>query len=331
MKRFRFTPLIYALFLFLASCNENFYNYSGAVWGTTFNISYKSGQQLDDSIDAVLRSVDESLSMFNPGSTIARINAGSDMRADSLVTGVLDLSRRVWDVSGGSFDPTVGPLVELWGFGPGRRQGKPDSAAIALALSRTGLHKCNVADGQVCFSADSMRLDFSAIAKGYGVDRIASLLSRNGCNDFMVEIGGEINARGMNPDGRPWRIQIDAPSSAPDGSAMHDRLRIIELRDAALATSGNYRNFRLLPDGRRVGHTISPLSGLPVLSETLSVSVMAGECALADALATAAMAMPYADARTMIDSLDGVEALFVLSAPDGGTQVIATDGFPEAL
>lgn len=327
MKKIYFTPLIYAIFLFLASCSDYFYNFSGYTWGTTYNIRYRADNRLDDSITGAMQLIDSSLSMFNPFSTVARINAGSDMTADSMLAEVLDLSRLVHRASNGAFDPTVGPLVELWGFGTHGEQATPDSVAVAATLARVGLEKCHITGGRIEMDSDSMRLDFSAIAKGYGVDLVARVLQRNGCYDYMVEIGGEINARGLNPHGQPWRIQIDAPVADVDGITAHDRLMVVELRDAAMATSGNYRNYRDMPDGKRIGHTISAATGYPVATSTLSVTVVAPECALADALATAAMAMPYPAARAMVDSLPDVEALFVIDSPQG-MQTVTTDGFP---
>lgn len=329
MKKFRFTPLIYTIILILTSCTENFYNFSGVTWGTTYNITYRSDVRLDDSISTAMRAIDNSLSMFNPKSTVARINSGTDMHADSLVADIMRLSAMVNKCSGGAFDPTVGPLVEIWGFGTGEQRDEPVLADIASARARVGFDKCRMENGLIHFACDGMRLDFSAIAKGYGVDQVAGMLERNGCTDYMVEIGGEINARGTNPNGKPWRIQIDAPVPDSDGNAMHTRLMVIELHDAALATSGNYRNYRRTDKGTHIVHTISPLTGYPVKTATLSVSVIAGSCALADALATAAMAMPYPDARSMIDKLPDAEALFVLADSTGCFKVMATDGFPE--
>ncbi len=190
------------------------------------------------------------------------------MTADSMLAEVLDLSRLVHRASNGAFDPTVGPLVELWGFGTHGEQSAPDSVAVAAALARVGLDKCHIAGGRIEMDSDSMRLDTT-----------------------------------------------------------HDRLMVVELRDAAMATSGNYRNYRNMPDGKRIGHTISAVTGYPVVTSTLSVTVVASECALADAIATAAMAMPYPEARAMVDSMPDVEALFVIDSPEG-MQTITTDGFP---
>lgn len=327
MKKNRFTPLIYIIFLILTSCNENYYNFSGYTWGTTYNITYKADRNLEDSITAAMRQIDSSLSMFNSSSTVAHINAGTDMHADSMLAEVLNLSRRIYRLSNGAFDPTVAPLVELWGFGSHKAVSAPDSAAVLAVLARVGLDKCHIVDGVVRMDADSMRLDFSAIAKGYGVEQVGRLLRRNGCRDFMVEIGGEIAVSGLNPHGQPWRIQIDAPVADSCGRILHDRLTVVELTDAAIATSGNYRNYRDLADGSRIGHTISTATGYPVATGTLSVSVIAPDCATADALATAAMALPYPRAHAMIDSLPNTEALFVTASSDG-MRIHATNGFP---
>lgn len=157
-----------------------------------------------------------------------------------------------------------------------------------------------------------MEFDFSAVAKGYGVDRVAAMLERNGVRDYMVEIGGEVRTAGRNPSGQVWRIAIESPASAmPGDSAM----RVIELDNAAVATSGNYRNFRELSADSVIGHTINPLTGYPEARQTVSATVIAPDCALADALATACMLLPPDSAMALRDSLPGVR--IILLTKDG--------------
>ena len=261
---------------------------SGAVWGTTYHITYRSDADLSDSIIAVTNEINESLSMFSQSSTVARVNSGSSDTVDKHFKEVHSLACQVNIASGGMFDPTVAPLVDLWGFGrKGRDTALPDSADVADALARVGIFKSRVDGDRIVRDNPAIEFDFSAIAKGYGVDCVAAMLRRNGCDDFMVEIGGEVALSGHNPRGSMWRIQVDAPSPgcAPGDSA----LMIIDNTDCAIATSGNYRNFRV-DSGHIYGHTINPVTGYPAQQKVLSATVIAPSCALADALATAIMA-----------------------------------------
>lgn len=293
----RLIPAVAALiFMVGASCaRQQWHTASGYVWGTTYHVRYLADRNLDDSVVAVADSVSESLSMFSPTSTVARVNRNESDTVDSRFKEVYELSVRVNRASGGRFDPTVAPLTDLWGFGRrGRSEEIPDSAAVASALSKVGITKSRIVADRL-IKPDSMEFDFSAVAKGYGVDCVAAMLRRNGSENFMVEIGGEIVLAGHNPAGSFWKIQIDAPvvGSEPGDSA----LTVLELTDCAIATSGNYRNFRSTDS---LGHTINPLTGYPAPKEILSATVIASSCAVADALATALMASPRAVSDSLI-------------------------------
>lgn len=319
----------------LCGCSGNSRTVDGSVWNTTFHIIYISPRNLDDSIMATLARVDASLNMFNDSSLLAAVNRGdTTVRADAMLREVLEVSRRVCSLSGGLFDPTVGPLVDLWGFGrKGRELPEPAQAQIDSALALTGILRCSVApDGRILRANPLTRFNFSAVAKGYGVDCVAATLQRNGVTDYLVEIGGEVATAGRNPHGRPWRVMIDSPEAddeASGGTPVHKRLRVVEPQGRCMATSGNYRNNRTV-GGRRVGHTISPVTGRPLLSSTLSATVMAPSCAMADALATAAMAMTDSAAMAMARRIPGVDLLLVVER--GGEAVcIATEDFPPAL
>ena len=295
----------------------------GAAWGTTYHITYTAPRDLTDSIVAQIALVDSTLSMFNAASEVSRVNASAQpVRVSGHFARVFEISARVNELSAGSFDPTVAPIVELWGFGVERADSvAPTACAIDSALAAVGIAQCAIAaDGTLTKKSPATRFDFSAVAKGYGVDLIAQMLRRNGCRDFMVEIGGEIAVSGVNPRGERWRIQLDSPAS---GAAGHEALTTVSVTDCGIATSGNYRQSRATPDGA-VGHTLSPVTGRPVATRTLSATVVAPTAALADALATACMAMPLDSALIMIDHIDGVEALIV-EAPD---RVVVTAGFP---
>lgn len=318
MRKF-FILLISAFFLTLASCGENKYRmYSGAVWGTMFHITYESPSDLNDSILEEMGRVDRSLSMFNPTSLVSAVNSGKSLRADSYFTEVLATSQEVSALSGGAFDPTVGPLVELWGFGPGGVPAtEPSDSAIDAALRLVGISDCHIGvDGLLTKKHPLTHFDFSAIAKGYGVERVARVLMRNGVENFMVEIGGEVVLRGLNPRGRAWHIQIEAPvADADERRGLTVRPFGPEL--TSIASSGNYRNYRTGPDGRRIGHTISPSTGRPFQGDVLASTVIlrGSDCGRADALATAAMALPSAQAVEMLRKA-GAQALIVTGSPD---------------
>lgn len=324
MKHFVFAIILLGVVLGGCDRTPSWRYASGSTWGTVYHIKYRAGADLSDSVTAVMRAVDMSLSPFEKASVVSAVNAGQDVRADAMLAEVLGLSQHVCSISAGAFDPTVAPLVNLWGFG--YREGAadvPDSARIDSALMSVGVLDCRIDAGmRVHKKSPATEFNFSAIAKGYGVDMIAAMLRRNGCTDYMVEVGGEIALAGDGPSGEKWNIQVDAP--VEDGGAPgQNRLTTIRLTDRCIATSGNYRNHRHTSGGD-VGHTISPVTGRPVASPTLSATVVAPTTAFADALATAIMAMPLDSARRMLRALPNVGVLIVVGRPDGSMQTLST-------
>lgn len=310
--------LFISLFLLVATLcgctpRQSYRQCSGAAWGTTYHITYRADRDLSDTIIATIAAVDRSLSAFNPASLLSAVNRGETCTVDSMFACVYLESATVNRLSGGRFDPTVGPLVNLWGFGPDGNLPSPDSATVAAVLCRVGLGKTALNGDTLVCSVDSMKFDFAAIAKGYGVDCVAGALAACGATDMMVEIGGEIRCLGLNPSGKPWRIQIDSPAAEQPG---RDALCVISPGDRGVATSGNYRNFRVRPDGSRYGHTIDPLTGYPARRPTLSATVIAPTCLRADALATAAMAMQPDSAIAMLRSLPEVDYILLVARGD---------------
>ncbi len=294
--------------LLLTSCvKSNYKQCEGAVWGTTYHITYKSDRNLDDSIIAEMRKVELSLSMFDSCSTVSRINRRESDKADVMLLQILKLSSLVHKASRGAFDPTVAPLVDLWGFGrKGRETALPDSAAVAHVMQRVGFDKVTI-DCNSITMPEGMELDFSAIAKGFGVDCVAAMLARNGCKDYMVEIGGEVSVSGKNPTGADWHIMIQDPTS---GLIADDRaVNVLELTNCAVATSGNYRNYRNITTDSVVGHTIDPLTGYPKATSVVSVTVIAPTCALADALATSVMVADTSGVTKLIKSFPCTRAI----------------------
>ena len=322
MKRLKLHHWIFLLLLIggtawiLSSHNKNrLYENEGTIFGTFYHIKYVYSEDLQADILKRLYEVDASLSAFNKNSVLSRINRNEDVTVDSLFADVFNLSMQVSRETDGAFDITIAPLVNAWGFGP---QGKKELTGkeVDSLLQIVGYEKVKLTDGKVVKADSRMQLDCNAVAKGYGVDRVADLLNSLGIKDYMVEIGGEIVAKGQNPDGRPWRIGISKPEESPD--APNSNQIILRVNNTALATSGNYRNY-YYKNGRKYTHTVNPRTGLPFQHTLLSASVMAPDCATADAYATAFMVMGMEQAKAVLKKHPELQAYFIYSADNGQT------------
>jgi len=251
----------------------------GFVFGTMYNITYQSAENLQAEIEAELQKVDAEFSMFNEQSTVARLNRGEQVDTTAMFSEVCRLARTVNCESFGAFDITVAPLVNAWGFGFKHEQMPTAQQVDSLLQIRD-------------------QMDFSAIAKGYGCDVVARLLERRGISNYMVEIGGEVVVRGQSPSRTDWRIGVAKPT-ADTLSVQGEMFGVLSLTDCAMATSGNYRNF-YDKDGRRYAHTIDPRTGYPVQHSLLSATVVASDCATADAYATSFMVLGLDSARVVL-------------------------------
>lgn len=271
----------------LGGCSRiEFRTAEGMAWNTGYHITYEAEHDMSDSILTVLNAIDASLSPFNGESTVSKINDNRSDSTDDMVTEVYLESRRINKETEGAFDPTLAPLIRAWGFGQGHEV-SADTIRLDSLLSFTGISKTELKEGRITKSDPRIEFNFSALAKGYGVDCIADMLERNGVVNFLVEVGGEIRASGHNRNGSAWTIGIDRPvEDSPTG----DFQKIVSVTDAAIATSGNYRNFHKEGD-LKFGHTISPTTGRPIATDVLSATVIAPTCMEADALATACMVM----------------------------------------
>jgi thiamine biosynthesis lipoprotein len=259
--------------------------------GTRYHITWLEGkgqpvpEQVHAGVEDILEAVNASMSTYRENSEISRFNrADADVwfPVSAAFAEVFGLAREISEASGGAYDVSVAPLVDLWGFGPAMGETVPSPEAIAAVLQRVGQSRLDFDPGQPAIRKPGpMSLDFSSIAKGYGVDQIAEWLETQGIADYLVEIGGEIRVAGINPHGRPWRIAVERPE--PMQRAV---MAAVTLTDAAIATSGDYRNFFEV-DGIRYSHTIDPRTGAPVRHELVSVTVVHPSAALADAWATA--------------------------------------------
>lgn len=294
----------------------------GMIFGTVFHAKYQYGKDLLPEIMSELQAVDASLSMFNPNSSISRINNGQSENADSMLAEVFLLAQTISKVTDGAFDITVAPLVNAWGFGI-KNDLLPDSATIDSLRDIVGYEKVKIEDGCIKKEDPRILMDFSAIAKGYGADRIAKLLKKKGIKNFMIEIGGEIVCGGKNQNNGPWKIGINKPEDDPS-STSQELDRILELTNCAMATSGNYRNF-YIKDGKRIAHTIDPCSGFPVQHSILSSTVLAPSCAMADGFATSFMVMGLQKAQALLSQHPEIQA-YLIYEEDGEQRAYYTPG-----
>ena len=315
----------------LSACQQkpDYDNLSGETMGTSYHISYQLPKGADEAaiqaaIDKRLQDINDSMSTYQADSTISKFNQlGKDtpIAIDADFSHVLQASRQVYELSGGAFDPTVMPLIETWGFGSTmtveRLQSPPTALEIAQAKALVDFDSVIQKDDSIYKTKDGVGLDFSAVAKGYGVDVIADVLKNTyQIRNYMVEIGGEVATSGVSAQQQPWQIAIDAPI---EGSTVSTRQAMAVIRQPinngasmALATSGNYRN-SVVFDGKHYSHTIDPTTGEPIVGGAPSVTVAAETVALADAWATALTAMPYEKALATAKEHD-IAALFVILA-----------------
>lgn len=290
----------------------------GMVFGTVYHITYQSSKSLQKDIEAELAKVDASLSPFNERSIITAVNENRDTVVNKMFTDVFALAMKISDSTNGAFDITVAPLVNAWGFGfkggtmPSRHQ-------VDSLKALVGYHKVSLADGHVSKSDPRIMLDCSSIAKGYGCDVVAKFLSAKGIDNYMVEIGGEIVTRGISEKRLPWKIGVTKPTD--DSLSINQEIQtIINVTDKAMATSGNYRNF-YYKNGRKYAHTIDPSTGYPVQHNILSSTVIANDCATADAYATAFMVMGLDKAKAVLSRHPELMAYFILASDDGTNKV----------
>lgn len=289
MKAYSTYPL-FILALLLVSCGKELsWNKSqGMIWNTVWHATYKGPEDAISAAIDTLKAVESSVSAFDDNSLVSVINRNENGPIDVHFKNVYDMSRKINRLSGGLFDPTLSPLIKAWGFGKGHTP-TADTARIESILTYVGIDKTRIENDTLYKSSPEISFNFSAIAKGYGCDRIGEVLKEAGVSDWLVEIGGEIAAAGKSPSGEDWKISVDKPIFNND-SVIHDSQTIIAFTDMGMATSGNYRNFR--NDGAiSYGHTISPVTGRPIQTDIISATVLAPSSMIADALATAFMAM----------------------------------------
>jgi thiamine biosynthesis lipoprotein len=277
---------------------------SGSKMGTTYHITVIADQlppsDIEQQIDQLLSKVDHSMSTYKKDSEISRfnrLNVGQQLEISQEFADVLQISREIWQLSEGAFDPTLGPLVDLWGFGP-KATGDliPSDQDITAALKNTGFDGV-VLKGLILTKNKPVALDLSAVAKGYAVDIVSNYLEMSALPDYLVEVGGEIRVSGFNSEGMPWRVAIEQPQLLASVN------KIVGLTDMSIATSGDYRNY-FERDGIRYSHTIDPRTGKPIDHNLASVTVLIDSCAEADAWATAFSVLGAQQSIELAEKLD---------------------------
>jgi thiamine biosynthesis lipoprotein len=301
------------VFITFFSCSElKKTSLSGLIFGTSYNIQfYGSGNSnYSNEIVNIFKEIDMSMSTYKKTSIISRVNNNNSVQLDDHFKNVFSFSKKIYEITGGRFDPSIGLLVNYWGFGPEKYI--PDSKInpndqFTYLLSKTGFNRFEIIDNKLSRPMDSY-IDFNAIAKGYAVDEVAKFLKNKQIDNFLVEIGGEINSSGINIDkNKPWLVAIDMPRFDGDRSNYSS----LELNNISLASSGTYRKFKIDSMGNRYAHIINPLTGYPTKTNILSVTVKASSCVEADAYATAIHSMNIEEIKDFFSFNNNISSLII--------------------
>ena len=315
------------LVTFATSCDRKteYIKYSGPTQGTMFNITYCSDTNYNDEIDSLLKAFCRSLSNYDSTSLISRINRNETDSLDALTEEFFRVSKEVWENTDGIFDITVAPIVNAWGFGWVRHEKHiPDKVEIDGLLQHVGMDKVEIAGSRIVKHDPETQIITNAIAQGMSVDYVSDFFKSKGIANFLVEIGGEIYCSGKNANGTDWKIGVDKPIEGSGYEYRENQIKI-HMSDMAVNTSGNYRKF-LEAGGKKYGHSINPTTGYPAENEMISATVVYHDCIRADAYATAFMVMGSEKAMQIVESIDGMEAYFIIH--DGEeTKTVESSGF----
>jgi thiamine biosynthesis lipoprotein len=294
-----------------------------------YNVKYLTDekQNLKSPIDSILKASNQSLSTYIPDSEISQFNKTDSLAYPSdMFLDVLMKSEEIYRKTNGAFDPTIGPLVNAWGFGPDKQKKVLDSAQVDSLLQLIGFDQITFSE-QLVTKPRGVYLDFSAIAKGYAVDLVAEFLESKNLEHYMVEIGGEVRARGTNEEGNTWTIGIEDPLVAKNEQKL---IAIVALDGRSLATSGNYRNY-FQEDGKTYAHILDPRTGYSQGKQILSASIFARTCIEADALATAAMILDVDQAQALVNTMNDIDAVFIRENTEGNLETVITDGIADQV
>jgi len=315
------------------SCNSRhkdliYHQDQGSIFATGYNIKYNHSTSLKTEIEAELERFDLSLNPYRADAIITKVNNNIDVEVDSFFINVIRKSDEISRKTNGYFDITVSPLINAWGFGF-KNMDSITPEIIDSLRTFVGYDKISMDnDGNITKADPRVQINTSAIAKGYACDIISDLLERYGIENYMVEIGGEVSAKGINEKGDCWRIGVDKPID--DFLGQHELQTILSLCNKSLATSGNYRNY-YIKDGKKYAHTIDPFTGYPTQTDLLGATVIADDCMTADAYATAFMAMGIEKSLQIAKNIEGMHYYFIFENKDGTFGAIHSNGFEQFL
>lgn len=307
--------------------NYIYYQDQGEIFATGYHIKYAYNRSLEEEILAELHKFDMSLNPFKENSIITKVNRNEPVELDSFFLKVFRRSEEISRTTDGKFDITVSPLINAWGFGF-QNMDSVTPEIIDSLKEFVGYEKISVdTEGNIIKTDPRVQINTSAIAKGYACDVIAELLESYGIENYMVEIGGEITAKGVNDKGECWRIGIDKPIDDVTGM-LHDLQVVLSLCNKSMATSGNYRNY-YVKEGKKYAHTIDPVTGYPSQLDILGATVIADDCMTADAYATAFMAMGMKRSIETARTIPGLHYYFIYEKPDGSFGIEYSEGFEQ--
>ena len=318
--------LFFLISLALVSCSDSIeqLRVSGPVFGTTYSIIYDSDTNFETAFDSLFSEINRSMSTYIITSDISRVNSNIDVVVDHHFESVFLTSKEIYNTTKGQFDPTIGAVVNAWDFGPEGKIESLDSQKIAELMRSVGMDKVTLNDG-VISKPLATRLDFNAIAKGYGVDVISEFLESQGIQNYLVEIGGEIRSFGQNSVKKSkWVVGVQHPDI--EGNQAYVNTLVLE--NESMATSGTYRKFKIDADGNRYTHIINTTTGYPSRTNILSVSVIAAKCMTADAYATALQAMGVEGIRLFLETRPELKVFIVFVSEDTTFETAVFNGFP---
>ncbi len=303
---------------------------AGEAQGTYYSIIYydQHNRNFKPEIDSLLDAFDRSVSLWVPNSILSKVNRNDTTKVDKWFSDNFKISKEVYKSTGGAFDCTVEPVVKAWGFGFDEKVDVSKHIIDSL-MQFVGFDKIKLVGNQVKKTDPRVKLDFNAIAQGYSVDLVGEFLENKGIENYLVDIGGEVKAKGTKPGGKLWRVGIEKP--AKNKNSERKLKLIIGLKDKSVATSGSYRKY-YERNGVRYSHTIDPKTGYPVKHSLLSVSVVTDNTAVADAYATAFMVMGFDKAKKFVERTKNMDAFFIYSDPKTGHNITyATEGFKKLI
>jgi len=302
---------------------------SGLVFGTSYTVQYggKNNKKMQIKVDSLFYAINKSMSTYDTNSLISKINRNESHSIDEHFLKVFDASKEIYQETDGAFDPTIGDLVNAWNFGSEGKVKDLDSLKIDSLMLSVGLDKVRREGYNIIKEHPNTYLDFNAIAKGYSVDVVSEFLDSYGIENYIVEIGGEIRTKGINLEkSHPWKVGVEMPHF--DGS--RSIIRSISLNNKAMATSGTYRKFKVDDQGNRYSHIIDAKTGYPSITNLLSISVIAPNCMIADAYATAFKTMGIEKVKTFLQTHPELQVFLIFEDENKELKNLSLNGYPES-